>query len=187
MPDGPTDLLKRAEEIHPGSISPEDYEEIFQLGSQFATMEGDHRIFVLGNYGPVKRERLDEVEETIRTYPEASCSAFQMSDLLDEDEALNGILKYRLLADHATDIVAVCEDDQGGVVVEQGMLVVLPDHLRKSFLCKREYTEDLETQRYSWMQSQGIFEIFEDTERLRTWRTPEELIEEIEGILDSIT
>ena len=158
-----------------------------QLGSEFVALDGDYRIFVLGNYDKVKRKRLEDVETAIRTYEGAPCSAFQMTDLLDEDEALNGILKYRLLADYATDIIAICEDDQGGAVAEQGMLAVLPNHLQKSYLCKRTYPEDLERQRYSWMQSQGIFEIYEDIGQLRDWRTSDELTTVVNSVLDDIT
>lgn len=184
MPDTPDEFVERAEDFSSGTLTPEEFEVILRLGSEFIALDGDIRIFILGSFGEVKQERLDDVEETINNYPDGSFAAFQMSDLLEGDDSLNAILKYRLLGDYANYIKAVCEDDSGGHAMEQGMIAVLPDHLQKTYLFKREYHPDLEKQRYAWMQSKGFFEMFED--RLHTWTSPDELIQEVKNVLNKI-
>ena len=181
-------IIKRAKEVHPGSLSPESFENILQLGAEFAATQADVRVFVLGNYSNKKRERLADTVDIIDNNDEVDATGFQMTDFLQGDGELNGILKYRLIADYADHIFMVCEDSEGGAAIEQGMLAVLPTHLQKSHLYKREYAaDDLEHQRYSWMQSQGIFEIYEETNRLRKWQTPEELEEEVEQMLQELS
>jgi len=184
MPDSPEEFVARASEVHSGSLAPEEFEAILQLGSEFIGLEGEVRIFILGSFGEVRQERLDDVERTINKHPNGSFAAFQMSDLLKEEDSLNGILKYRLFGDYANYIKAICEDDSGGHTMEQGMIAVLPDHLQKTYLFKREYPPDLEEQRYAWMQSNGFFEMFDD--RLHRWTNPDELIREVDGVLTQI-
>lgn len=181
-------LESRAREQHYGSLTPEEFEALNHYRADWATVaaDADHRFFVLGSFAEGDVDRLDEFEQYVEREVSDVAVAYRMDDFLkNTDLTLNAILKFKLLADDSDHIVTICEHDEGGQMIEQGLLVESRAYIEKTHLLKRTY-DDEEKDRYSWMQSLGVFEIFRHHDRLYEWedtdefsRLTEELVEEL--------
>ncbi|MDB2283474.1 hypothetical protein PM030_16650, partial [Halorubrum ezzemoulense] len=82
--------------------------------------------------------------------------------------------KFCLIADIVTHLVGVAEKEPSDFLVEQGLLVGTTEYFSKSHVLKRTYED--EEHPFGWMQD-GVFELFDQEERLYCWRTEEDLVE----------
>lgn len=68
-----------------------------------------------------------------------------MDDFLpDTDLVLRPILKFKLIADDSHHILGVCGYDQGGALVEHGLLIESGSYIDKTHLLKRTYPPERE-------------------------------------------
>lgn len=180
MPGSPSDtteendFLSRARSHYPGSLSPEEYEALKHYKADWARLAAgaDHRFFILGSFAEGDRERLTSLKSYINEELGPNYVAYTMDDFIEDvDATLNAILKFQLLAADSHHILAVCEHDRGGQLIEHGLLIGRRSYLDKTQLLKREYEDNVEKEVYSWMQAFGVFEIVEYHDRLHEWET----------------
>jgi len=157
--------------VDEAELSLADNEEILHALSELTPVyENDRSYFVLGNYDREPIRRLNLVTNRLNWRTDAY--AFRMVDIRGEWD--NSIQKFCLIADIVTYLVGVAEKEPSDFLVEQGLLVGTVDYFSKSHVLKREY--DDEDHPFGWMQD-GVFERFDDEDRLYRWRTEADLVE----------
>jgi hypothetical protein len=167
-------ILSRARRHYPGSLPPKEYEALLRLKADWASLAAgvEHRFFILGSFADGDRERLTALKSYINEELGPDYVAYTMDDFIQDSEIyLNAILKFQLLADDSHHILAVCEHDHGGQLIEHGLLIGRRSYLDKTQLLKRKYEDNVEKEVYSWMQAFGVFEIVEYHDRLHEWET----------------
>lgn len=191
MPDtsSETDLETRAQRHHYRSLTPEEFEGLTHFRADWADIaaEADNRFFVLGSFAEDDVDRVNELKEYINRETGNGTVAYRMDDFLtDVDLVLHPILKFKLISDDSHHILGVCEHDQGGQLIEHGVLIESRSYIDKTHILKRTYPPDLGKERYSWMQTFGVFEIFEYHDQLYEWETVPEYEQLIEGLVDEL-
>lgn len=168
----PADVLKSAkDQLDEEEISLADNEEVLHALSELTpAYENDRSYFVLGNYDRDPIRRLNLVVDRLNRRTDAY--AFRMVDIRGEWD--NSIQKFCLIADIVTHLVGVAEKEPSDFLVEQGLLVGTTEYFAKSHVLKRTYED--EEHPFGWMQD-GVFELFDQEERLYCWRTEEDLVE----------
>jgi hypothetical protein len=147
-----------------------DNEEILHALSELTPVyENDRSYFVLGNYDREPIRRLNLVVDRLNRRQDAY--AFRMVDIRGEWD--NSIQKFCLIADIVTYLVGVAETEPSDFLVEQGLLVGTTEYFAKTHVLKREY--EGEEHPFGWMQD-GVFELFDQEERLYCWQTEEDLV-----------
>src|SRR6056297_562422 len=171
-PPVPEDVLKSAkDQLDDEEISLADNEEILHALSELTPVyENDRSYFVLGNYDREPIRRLNLVTDRLNRRTDAY--AFRMVDIRGEWD--NSIQKFCLIADVVSYLVGVAEKEPSDFLVEQGLLVGTTEFFEKSHVLKREYED--EDHPFGWMQD-GVFELFDDEDRLYRWRTEADLVE----------
>lgn len=112
----------------------------------------------------------------------------QAAYLMDDFPDLHAITKFQIIVDEVDHIFCVVEHDKGGVMIEQGLLAAVPDAVSITHLLKRDYdTIEEEHAAYSWMQTEGIFDIFEYHDHLHRWETKDQLLSDTDALIDSLT
>jgi hypothetical protein len=167
-------ILSRARRYHYRSLSPDEYEALLRYRTDWADRAADaeHRFFLLGSFAEGDRERLSSIKSFINDTLGSDYVAYTMDDFIDDpDLILNPILKFKLIADDSHHILAVCEHDQGGQLIEHGLIIESRSYIAKTHMLKRRYDGNTEKTKYSWMQAFGTFEIFSYHERLYSWET----------------
>ncbi|MDS0261884.1 hypothetical protein NDI56_20985 [Haloarcula sp. S1CR25-12] len=188
-PEDDDTLLSRARRQYPGSLRPRDYEALTHYKADWASLAAgaDHRFFILGSFADGDRARLTSLKAYINGELGPNYVAYTMDDFIaDVDATLNAILKFQLLAADSHHILAVCEHDHGGQLIEHGLLIGRRSYLDKTQLLKREYEDDVEKDIYSWMQAFGVFEIVEYHDRLHEWETIEEYEQLYEDLVQGL-
>ena len=137
--------------------------------------ENDRSYFVLGNYDREPICRLNLVVDRLNRRQDAY--AFRMVDIRGEWD--NSIQKFCLIADIVTYLIGVAEKEPSDFLVEQGLLVGTREFFSKSHVLKREYED--EEHPFGWMQD-GVFELFDQEDRLYRWQTEEELVDVTEDL-----
>jgi hypothetical protein len=92
----------------------------------------------------------------------------------------------KLIADGSRHILGVCEHDQGGALIEHGLLIESRSYIDKTHILKRTYPPEREKEQYSWMQTFGVFEIFEYYDQLYEWETVPEYEQQIENLVGEL-
>ena len=191
MPDSPSenDIITRAQRHHYRSLTPEEYEALTRYRAEWAKSAGGvkHRFFVLGSFAEGDADRVDELKSYINEEISENALAYRMDDFLsEEDIVLHPILKFKLIADDSHHLLMVCEHDKGGQLIEQGLLIECRSYIDKAHLLKRSYSIEEEKERYSWMQSFGVFEIFEFYDRIHEWESVSDYQRQIEALVDKL-
>lgn len=168
----PEEIFTSAKEyLDEAEISLADNEEILHTLSELKPVyENERSYFVLGNYDRDPIRRLNLVVDRLNRRTNAY--AFRMVDIRGEWD--NSIQKFCLIADIVTYLVGVAEKEPSDFLVEQGLLVGTVEYFSKSHVLKREYED--EDHPFGWMQD-GVFELFEQEDRLYRWRTEADLTE----------
>lgn len=96
-------------------------------------------------------------------------------------EWVNGIQKFRLLADLVSHVVGVAERDPSGFLVEQGLLAGTEEYFAKTHVLKRTYPDAEADHPYGWMED-GVFDLLEGDDRLYRWETEADLLEATEAL-----
>ncbi|WP_424016209.1 hypothetical protein ACOZ4N_00125 (plasmid) [Halorientalis pallida] len=190
MTDPPSEreIAERAQGHAHQPLTPAEYEALMHFRAQWAELvtNAGTRFFVLGSFADADVDRVNDLKSTINDFS-ADCVAYRMDDFLEDiDLNLNSILKFKLIADGSDYILGVCEHDKGGQLIEHGLLIESRSYIQKARLLKRTYPPDLEKQRYSWMQSLGVFEIFDYYGQLYEWETVPEYQSLVEGLVDDL-
>ena len=173
----PDEILTSAkEQLDQEEISLADNEEILHALSEVTPIyENERSYFVLGNYDREPIRRLNLVVDRLNRRQDAY--AFRMVDIRGEWD--NSIQKFCLVADLVTYLVGVAEKDPSDFLVEQGLLVGAVEYFSKSHVLKRVYED--EEHPFGWMQD-GVFDLFENEDRLYRWRTEETLVDVTEEL-----
>jgi len=184
----PQELLQRAREHDfRTSLPPEEFESLMHLGSQLTRPPMyDSQCFVLGSYNTEanEKQKLLYLCEQIESWTGENCRAYLMEDF---DDDLHPMVKFKLIADHSDYIVGICEHDEGGFQLELGMLIALMDYFERCYLLKRAYpSEDTEHEKYNWMLSAGVFDMFSYGDRLREWEDAREFKVEVTNVLSEV-
>lgn len=185
-----SDLESRARQHHYRSLTPKEYEALNHYRAEWAQTAADaeHRFFILGSFSDDDVDRLDEFKRHVNEEATDSAVAYRMDDFLDDsDLTLNAILKFKLLADDSHYIVHICEHDEGGQMIEQGLLIESRAYIEKTHLLKRTYDDEQEKDRYSWMQSFGVFEIFHYHDCVYEWTDSEDFRATVETLVGELT
>ena len=106
-------------------------------------------ILILGSYKPERKRRLELVREALN---KEGWLAFLAEDI-DMELPLNLVLKVAGLAKEADVIVAIIEDDVGGLVVETTLIAVSPEIGWKTGIFVKDEA------RLSAMLERGIFRL----------------------------
>ncbi|WP_246279849.1 hypothetical protein [Natronomonas salina] len=171
-------LTNGGEQLDKEEISLADNEEILHALSELTPVyENDRSYFVLGNYDRDPIRRLNLVVDRLNRRQDAY--AFRMVDIRGEWD--NSIQKFCLIADIVTFLVGVAEKEPSDFLVEQGLLVGTTEYFSKSHVLKREYEDEEKEHPFGWMQD-GVFELFDQEDRLYRWRTDEDLIDVTEEL-----
>ncbi|APW99497.1 hypothetical protein CHINAEXTREME_17750 [Halobiforma lacisalsi AJ5] len=178
-PPVPDDVLTSVtDRLEDEELSLADNEELLKALSDLAPLyERERSYFVLGNYDPEQRRRLELVVDRLERREDTY--AFLMSDVRGGWD--NGIQKFCLLADMVTHVVGVAEREPSGFLVEQGLLVGSEEYFDKSHVLKRTYPDADEDHPYGWMED-AVFELLEAEDRLYEWRTEDDLLDAVERI-----
>lgn len=171
-PSVPDEILRSAtEQLEEEELSLADNEEVLHTLSELTPVyENERSYFVLGNYDREPIRRLSLVVDRLNRRTDAY--AFRMVDIRGEWD--NSIQKFCLIADIVTHLVGVAEKEPSDFLVEQGLLVGTTEYFSKSHVLKREYED--EEHPFGWMQD-GVFDLFEQEDRLHHWQTEEDLVE----------
>lgn len=191
MPDSSSesDLEARAKRHHYRSLTPEEYESLNHFRADWANIaaEADNRFFILGSFAKDDVDRVNELKAYINRETRDGAVAYRMDDFLpDTDLVLHPILKFKLIADDSHHILGVCEHDQGGALIEHGLLIESRSYIDKTHILKRTYPPEREKEQYSWMQTFGVFEIFEYYDQLYEWQTVSEYEHQIENLVEQL-
>ena len=191
MPNSPSedDIETRAQRHHYRSLTPEEYEALNRFRADWATIAAgaSNRFFVLGSFAEEDVDRVNELKSYINTGTPEDTIAYRMDDFLqDDDLILHPILKFKLIADDSHHILAVCEHDKGGQLIEHGLLIESRSYIEKTHLLKRTYASDREKERYSWMQAFGVFEIFEFYDRIYEWQSVPDYQHQVEELVEEL-
>lgn len=191
MPDrsSESDLEARAKRHHHRSLTPEEYEGLHHFRADWADIaaEANNRFFILGSFAEDDVDRVNELKAHINRETGDDAVAYRMDDFLpDTDLVLHPILKFKLIADDSHHILGICEHDQGGALIEHGLLIESRSYLGKTHLLKRTYPPEREKEQYSWMQTFGVFEIFEYHGQLHEWETDSEYKQHIETLVKQL-
>ena len=191
MPNAPSedDIESRAQRHHYRSLTPEEYEALNRFRADWATIAAGsgNRFFILGSFAEEDVDRVNELKSYINTETLEATIAYRMDDFLqDDDLILHPILKFKLIADDSHHILAVCEHDKGGQLIEHGLLIESRSYIEKTHLLKRTYASDREKQRYSWMQAFGVFEIFEFYDRIYEWQSIPDYQHQVEELVEEL-
>jgi hypothetical protein len=191
MPDTPseTDIEARAQRHHYRSLTPEEYEGLNRFRADWADLAAgaDDRFFILGSFAEDDVDRVDELKAYVNEETDNNSVAYRMDDFLkDDDIILHPILKFKLIADDSHHILGVCEHSKGGQLIEHGLLIESRSYIEKTHILKRAYPTDLEKERYSWMQTFGVFEIFEYYDQLYEWKTVPDYQQQVEDLVDEL-
>lgn len=176
----PPSLIERAESYSQRKLSPKEYEALNHYRADWANKAGDcrTRIFVLGSFADDDVARVNEVKQYINQKSHNGAVAYRMDDFVKENKLeINAIMKFKLLADDSDHIITVCEHDEGGQLIEQGIIIDSKEYMKKSHLLKRAYDSETEKEQYSWMQSKGVFDMFSDHDCLHEWEDTDEFSE----------
>lgn len=187
MPDSSSegDLEARAQRHHYRSLTPEEYEGLNHFRADWADIAAaaDTRCFILGSFAEGDVDRVNKLKDHINRAPDDAV-AYRMDDFVPEtDLTLPPILKFKLIADDSHHILGVCEHDQGGALIEHGLLIESRSYIEKTHILKRTYPPEREKEQYSWMQTFGVFEIFEYYDQLHEWETVAEYEQQIENLV----
>lgn len=129
--------------------------------------------FVLGSYGEEERPRLEAVKTSLDGEERA---AFLMDDIHDVTEFFTS--KFKLLVSYADHIVGVYEHSRGGHAWEAGY-VDQPEYRARTHLFYRIYeTDEEQFEAYDGMFAHCLLSM-ERIARARSWRTTEELVDEV--------
>ena len=191
MPDSSleSDLEARAQRHHYRSLTPEEYEGLNHFRADWAdiAVEADARFFILGSFSKDDVDRVNRLKDHINQETGDGTVAYRMDDFLpDTDLVLHPILKFKLIADDSHHILGVCEHDQGGALIEHGLLIESRSYIDKTHILKRTYPAEREKEQYSWMQTFGVFEIFEYYDQLYEWETVPEYEQQIEDLVEEL-
>lgn len=157
-----------------------------------------NKIFVLGSYYDPELGKLEEgdkwklkgVKGTFNKLSQergnSEICAFLMEDVPGGSEVwIDSVTKFRVIADISDCIISIAEHANGGAVFEQGMILTEEEYKEKTILMKREYgSKETEKEKFSWMQSGGLFDRFEERNRLITWEAPPELFQKTEALYE---
>lgn len=182
LPDG---FYTKANEFSLGkSLPPEEFAELNHLAYEMASKTSRGRlVFLLGSFEDEDKERIKYLQKRIN-----KDSSDLLAVLMDDFQDVRPIMKFRLIAYYSDYIVGVCEHDRGGFTLEQGIIVTHPELFGKTYILKREYTQnDEEKANYSWMQSLGLFHRFQHEDRLLEWTNEKELDERITVLLELLS
>jgi hypothetical protein len=173
-----TDIVSRAEKYHyKPTLSPSEYQATLEIGEDISKLRTQNKyvVFVLGSFKSDDRKKLEQVIEVIDS--SKGCKGVTMDEFgpSSSSEGLYALDKFRLLADYAHLIVGVCEHDQGGFLIEQGIISIIDGYADKSHILKRRYSKSRERNMYGWMQTKGVFEMFDFENHLHEWETSSEL------------
>lgn len=185
----PPSLIERAESYSQRKLSPKEYEALNHYRADWADKAGDcrTRIFVLGSFADDDVARVNEVKQYINQETHNGAVAYRMDEFVREDGVeMNAILKFRLLANDSDHIITVCEHDEGGQLIEQGMLIESTEYIKKTHLLKRTYDSETQKEKYSWMQSKGVFDIFGYHDCLHEWGDTDEFSEVTERLVSEL-
>lgn len=168
--------MRRAEKYdHRDTLPPEEYEALTELVFELAPRPMyDLQCFVLGSYNTDanEKQKLRDLQQTVESWTGENCRAYLMEDFTD---GLHPRTKFKLIADNSDYILGVCEHDKGGFQLELGMLISHRQYLENGYLLKRRYpSEEKEREKYNYMLSVGVFEMFGYGERLREWEDTQE-------------
>lgn len=192
-PEGEITILQRIADYHykdEGDFTVEEFAAFREMASELARIDDDEiTFFILGCYekeedGCTDRDcgkRVDEVKSFVNSYDNAT--AYIMTDFPD----LNAIPKFRIIAGEVDHIYCIVEHDSGGVMIEQGMIVALTELTEMTHLFARIYpTTEEEHDAYSWMQSEGVFDVFEYHDRFYPW-APEGQMSDLMKFVELVT
>jgi hypothetical protein len=146
----------------------------------------DSQCFVLGSYNEDAKEKqkLLHLQEELESWRGENCRAYLMEDFPD---GLHPMIQFKLIADHSDYIIGICEHDEGGFQLELGMLIALMEHFDRCYLLKRTYPdEQTEHEKYNWMLSAGVFDMFEYGDRLWEWEDTREFKVETTNVLSTV-
>lgn len=170
-------------------LTRDEREDFLNLQAEIARLKtvSDRLIFVLGSYDDGKKVRLDRAQREIHSEAPGDYRARLMTEFLSEDdEELPGTLKFREIATQADALVGIAEDDNGGFVLEQGIITSNPAFFEKTFLLKRQYQDLLEHEHYSWMQATSLFDELERVDRIYRWRTEPEFDKALDTLITDV-
>lgn len=146
-------------------LTPKERQSVLQLSREISELylQNNRLIFVLGSYEEEKKSRLDEFCELVKEETVRQDTAKLMDEFLDDDDKenteLQGNQKFKIIANQADVIVGIAEDDVGGFVFEQGILVENQHLLDRTYLLRRDYGERRNQKEYSWMQDSFFNEL----------------------------
>ncbi|WP_394742229.1 hypothetical protein [Natronococcus roseus] len=178
---------------HPGlgleGLTPVERQAVNKLDSELHSIrpQYDGLIFVLGNFGDEREDRIDDFQDAAHSWDVADYAAVRMDEFLStSDTDLEGHSKFKVIADHADAIVPIIEDDAGGVTWEQAIIREYRRYRQKTYLMKRAYPQKDEHEIYSWMQSTSLFDRLDGTGRMYEWTIVCDFQAQIDTVLADI-
>ncbi|WP_256394199.1 hypothetical protein [Natronoarchaeum rubrum] len=169
-------------------LTPAQRKSVLQVEREVAELYLDHDtlVFVLGSFDDGKKHRLENFCGLTNSRPLNNAAARLMDEFLeDADRELQSNHKFKVLALHADAIVGVAEDDQGGFVMEQGILVDNPNLLDKTYLLRRNYGDDGNREKYCWMQN-GFFTELNNRNQVYDWGLGNSFDDSAREVLDDL-
>ena len=184
----PQELLQQVREHdHRTNLPPAEYEALMEMGPELARPPTyDSQCFVLGSYNEDanEKQKLIYFKEELQNWAGENCRAYLMEDFPD---GLHPMIQFKLIADHSDYIIGICEHDKGGFQLELGMLIALMEYFDRCHLLKRTYPdEQTEHEKYNWMLSAGVFDMFEYGDRLWEWENSREYKVEVTNVLSTV-
>lgn len=172
-----------------GGLTPLERQAVNTLDSELHSIrpQYDGLIFVLGNFGDQREQRISDFQKAAQAWDVADYAAVRMDEFLDTaDTELEGHSKFKVIADHSDAIVPIIEDDAGGVTWEQAIIREYPRFRQKTYLLKRTYPQEDEHDIYSWMQSTSLFDRLERNNRIYEWTAVCDFRAQIDTVLADI-
>lgn len=174
-----SNVLETAQRYHyRDSLGPKAYEQAKNISSELINYRAKcaDLFLILGSFEEGDRERVETVRDIIGGNQD--CEAVMMDEFSDVPAPRDGLAgheKFCLLCEYVDHIVGVCEHARGGFLIEQAIIVLIDEIGEKSHILKRLYSDDTEHEKYSWMQSSGVFLPFVRRGNLYEWETEDEL------------
>jgi hypothetical protein len=181
----PQQLLQTVEDYdHRESLTQSEFEALMQMSTELARPpEYDSQCFVLGSYDENEKQRLTYLKKELSNWTGEKCRPYLMDELPD---GLPPRIQFKLIADNSDYIVGICEHDAGGFQLELGILCDTPRYFDRSFLLKRSYPDkDTEHEKYNWMLSNGVFDMFDDNDRIWEWETDRQYEVEVANVIST--
>lgn len=171
------------------TLSRDELDTLWDLDYDLMFPRGQENILLLGNYSDGNEELLERMRDRINTESgrmdsgDEKYRAFLLTDFPNDVDAT---AELAVALENCAYIFFILTEDTGGVGLETGMAANTAD-LDRTHIMKKVYDdEDAEYDSYSYMFAESLFNHYQASGSLWTWKEETELEAKLRRLIGSI-